>query len=77
MGLLQRLGHDTHVQAADLDVHLQGGNALAGAGDFEVHIAQVVFQPLDVGQDGIFVAVRDQAHRHTGDGTLERHATIH
>ena len=38
--------------ALDLDVHLQGGDALVGAGDFEVHIAQVIFGAQDIGQHG-------------------------
>ena len=50
-GLLQRLLHDLGAQAGDLDIHLQGGDALCGAGDFEIHVAQVVFGALDVGQD--------------------------
>ncbi len=51
LGLVEGLGHDLGGDALDLDVHLQGGDAAAGAGDLEVHVAQVVFGALDVGQD--------------------------
>ena len=37
--------------ARDLDVHLQRGDALRGAGDLEVHVAVVVFLAGDVGED--------------------------
>ena len=37
--------------AADLDVHLQGGDALGGAGDLEVHVAEVILVAEDVGED--------------------------
>ncbi len=40
----------------DLDVHLQRGDALARAGNLEVHVAVVVFGTGDVGQDGVLVA---------------------
>ena len=59
------------VMPRDLDVHLDRGDALAGAGDLEVHVAQRVFDALDVGQDGVLALGRavlgDQAHRHAGD----------
>ena len=41
------------VMPAHLDVHLEGGDALLGAGDLEVHVAERVFEALDVGQDGV------------------------
>src|SRR6185436_15076910 len=40
-GLLERHLHDLARDAGDLDVHLQGGDAVAGAGDLEVHVAVV------------------------------------
>src|SRR5450432_255117 len=54
--LFERLAHDLAGYAADLDVHLQRGNALAGARYLEVHVAVVVFGPGNVGQDGISIA---------------------
>ena len=41
-GLLQRLLHDLEVEALDLDVHLDRGDALLGAGHLEVHVAEVI-----------------------------------
>ena len=55
-GLLERLGEDLEGDARDLDVHLEGGDALVGAGDLEVHVAEVVFDAGDVGEDDVVVA---------------------
>ena len=38
--------------AGDLDVHLQRGDAVRGAGDLEVHVAEMVLVAEDVGEDG-------------------------
>src|SRR6185436_12479140 len=35
--LFERFGHDLRIDAGDLDVHLQRRDAVASAGDFEVH----------------------------------------
>ena len=43
-----------------LEVHLDGGDALAGAGHLEVHLAVEVFHALDVDEGGEVVAVLDQ-----------------
>ena len=51
MSLLQCFGHDLRSDPLDLDIHLQGGDAILGAGDFEVHVAEMIFQALDIGQD--------------------------
>ena len=75
--LLQRLAHDLRRDAHDLDVHLQRGNAVARSGDLEVHVAVMVFGARDVGQDGILIAFLNQAHRHAGNGSLQRNAGIH
>ncbi len=47
------------------------------AGDFEVHIAVMIFGARDVGQDGVFVAFLHQTHRHAADRSGDRHARIH
>ena len=75
--LLERLGHDLGGNALDLDVHLQGGDAITGAGDLEVHITEVVFHALDIGQDGVLIAFFDQAHGNAGHWSLDRHTSIH
>ena len=76
-GLLERLLEDVAAQALDLDVHLEGRDALARAGDLEVHVAVVVFLAGDVGQDREAVAVGDEAHRDARDRRLDRHARVH
>ena len=62
--LSQRLAQDGLVDALDLDIHLDGGDALLGARDLEVHVAQEVFQALNIGQHGDLagLGVLDQAH---------------
>ena len=50
-----------------------------GTGNLEVHIAEVVFHTLDIGQHGVFAAVfiHDQTHGHTGYRSLYGHAGSH
>ena len=43
---------DLLVDAVDLEVELDAGDAAAGAGDLEVHVAEVVLVAHDVGQQG-------------------------
>ena len=50
--LVQRDPHDLLGDRGDLDVHLQRGDALLGAGDLEVHVAEMVLVAEDVGQHG-------------------------
>ena len=50
---------------------------VGGAGDLEVHVAEVVLVAEDVGQDADLVALLDQAHRDAGDRRLDRHAGVH
>ena len=65
--LLEGLGDDVVGQAVDLNIHLDGGDAAAGAADLEVHVAQVVLITEDVGQYGIFVfaCILNQSHGDT------------
>ncbi len=76
-GLLQRAGQDVEREAGGLVVHLHGGDALGGAGDLEVHVAEEVLEALDVGQDDGLALLLDQAHGDTGDRALEGHAGVH
>ena len=46
------------------------GDAVARAGDLEVHVAVVIFGAGDVGEDGVLVAFLHQAHRDAGDGAV-------
>ena len=50
-GLFHRLAHDFDRDALHLDVHLHGGDAVDGAGNLEVHLAESVFEALDIRQD--------------------------
>ena len=47
-----RLPHDLLGDALDLDVHLQRGDAFRGAGDLEVHVAEMILVAEDVGEHG-------------------------
>ena len=60
--LLERLVEDRAGEAGDLDVHLDGRHAARGAADLEVHVAEVVLVAEDVGEDGVLVALHDEAH---------------
>ena len=75
--LAQRDLHDFLGDPGDLDVHLQGRDPVAGAGDLEVHVAQMVLVAEDVGEDGETVTVLDQPHGDPGDRRLDRDTGIH
>ena len=75
--LLESLPHNLRGDAHDLDVHLEGGDALARAGHLEVHVAVVVFGTGDVGQDSVLLALFHQAHGDARDCALERDAGLH
>src|SRR6266446_2276079 len=78
LGLCQRFAHHLDADAEDLDVHLQSGDAVARAGDLEVHVAVVVFGAGDVREDRILVVLtNDEAHGDARAGGLERHASVH
>jgi len=76
-GLFERLRHQLSGDTLDLDVHLQGSDALGGASDFEIHIAKVIFHALDVGQDLVASVLFDQSHGDASYRRLDRHAGIH
>src|SRR5260370_3502964 len=76
--LRECFAHHADGNAQYLDVHLQRGDARARAGDFEVHVAVVVFGPGDVRQDGVFLVVTDdEAHGDARAGSLHRDASVH
>ena len=56
--LRQRLTQNRLVNALDLDIHLDGGDAVHRARDLEVHVAEEVLKALDIGQHGHLAAVR-------------------
>ena len=75
--LLQCFSHHLRSESGDLDVHLQCSDAFVGAGHFEIHIPQVVFDALDVAEDLVVAAIGDQAHGDAGNGRLDWHTRIH
>ena len=75
--LSQSAGKDVDGKALGLVVHLESRDAVLSAANLEVHVAQEVFQALDVGEDDDIVAFLDKAHCDAGDGCLDRHASIH
>ncbi len=78
-GLVKCLAGQLQAQAGDLDIGLEPGDSFAGAGDLEIHIAEVVLGSKDICQGDLFLAVlaRDQPDRDPGHRRFERHAGIH
>ncbi len=77
LGLAERDAHDLFIDAGDLDVHLQRGDALFRAGDLEIHVAEMILVAENVGEHGIALAFEDEAHGDAGGRPLHRHAGIH
>ncbi len=76
-GAMQRLADDLVVDAFGFDVELDGGDAVAGAADFEIHVAEMIFLADDVGEEGGAIAFLNQADGDSGDGLGDRHAGVH
>ena len=57
---------DRSGQAVDLDIHLDGGDTLLGTSHLEVHVAEEIFQTLDIGQNNVIV-VGLAGHQTAGD----------
>ena len=78
-GLFQRFAQQFLGQAVNLDIHLQGIDALFGAGHLEVHIPQEILDPLYVAEDGVLPVgfVGDQAHGDAGHGRRQGDAGVH
>ena len=70
-------------KAAQLEVQLEPGNAVGGAGDLAIHVAEGVFPADDVGEEfvgGDFapgVVFGADADADAADGTGQGHAGIH
>ena len=77
IGDLKGVLDDGHRQAVVLEVHLDGGDALLGTGDLEVHFAVEVLNALNVDERGEVVAVLNEAAGDTGDRCLDGHACVH
>ncbi len=75
--LKQGLFHGIARESFDFEVHLEGGNAVFCAADFEVHITEVVFIADDVSEHGVSVAFGDEAHGDACDGSFDGDAGVH
>src|SRR6185312_12902140 len=53
--LRQRFLENVQIESLDLDVHLDRGDAVARAGDLEVHVAEVILGAKDVGEDRVLL----------------------
>ena len=77
--LLKGAGKYLLIYALYLYIHLNGGDALAGAGYLKVHIAKEVLKALYVGQYGDIAGgiVLDETHRNARYGLLYGDASVH
>jgi len=75
-GLFQSLLNDFIRQPGYLDVQLNSRNALFGACDLKVHVAQMVLKTLDVRQERISIAAGNEPHGDSGDGRSKGHPGI-
>ena len=73
----QSLRHNLRSNARDFDIHLQCRDAGIGSGHFEIHVANMVFHALDIGQDHIIVILLDQPHCNPSHRLLQWHTSIH
>ena len=78
-GLLQRDTQDFKVQSFDFEIHLQSGDAVSAASDFEIHVAEVILDALDIGQYHVFpgILILNQAHRNAGNGRINGDTGVH
>ena len=79
-GELERLPDDLVGETLDLDVDLDGRDTLFGARDLEVHVAEEVFDALDVHEgDEVVLVVRvgDETAGNARDRSLDRNARSH
>ena len=78
VGDVQCVLDDLHGQTVVLQVHLDSGDALLGAGHLEVHLAVEVLHALDVDEGGeAAVIVLDQTAGNTGHRGLDGYAGVH
>ena len=76
-GLIQSNFHDFRGDRGNLDVHLQGRNALSRARYLEVHITEVIFVTQDVGKNSKPLPFLDQTHSDARTRPLQRHTGVH
>ena len=61
----------------DFDVHLEGGNAVPGAGHFKIHIPGVILIAEDIGKHHHLIPLFDQTHGNSGNRRLDGHTAVH
>src|SRR5258707_2507792 len=77
-GLRQGFAHHGDANAKNLDVHLERGDSRARPGDFEIHVAVVVFGASDVREDRkLVVFADDETHGDARARSLHRNAGVH
>ena len=78
-GSCNRLFYNRSCQAVDLDIHLNCGDTVMGTCYLEVHIAEEVFQALDIGQDDIIIIgiAGNQTTGNTSNLLLDRNTRCH
>ncbi len=80
---IHRFIHDAQRDAGQLQVQLEPGDALGGAGDLAIHVAERIFPADDVGEqliafEGVvFVVLRAQADAHARHRADQGHAGVH
>ena len=77
VGLFQGFLHHGGGQALDLQIHLDGGDALLGAAHLKVHVAEEILDALDVHHGHPAVPLGDQAAGDAGHRGLDGHARVH
>src|SRR3989442_9781552 len=65
--LLKSFGHYLGVDTGDLNVHLQGGDSIARACNFEIHVAVMILCAGNVAKNRVLVSLHHQSHCHTRD----------
>ena len=70
---------DLSRKTVDLDIHLNRGNAVMRAGYLEVHVAEEVFEALNIGQKHKIVIrfACNKSAGNSGNHLLDRDAGIH
>ncbi|GBE25073.1 hypothetical protein BMS3Bbin02_01357 [bacterium BMS3Bbin02] len=78
---IARLHHGTgeHLRRKRLDlrIELQRGDHIFRPGDLEVHVTEMIFGTQDIRERDEFTVLLDQAHRNTGNGSMNRDTGIH
>ncbi len=76
--LSQSFFHDFGRDARNLDIHLKRRDAVFGACNLEIHVAEVILVAKNVSQDRVFaVILKHQTHGHTSHCRFQRNTRIH